>query len=62
MYSTCQGLPYREEDQTLFIDDELNISSKFQEQWVFFFNLLKDINCPRIRCNGWTSFCGCGQH
>jgi len=24
-------------------------------------NVIKDISCPRIRCNGWTSLRGCGQ-
>jgi len=27
----------------------------------FFGNLLEDISCPRIRCNGWTSLHDCGQ-
>jgi hypothetical protein len=61
MYFACQGLPYREENQTLFIDDELNKSSKFQEQWFVFWNLLKNISCPKINCNGWSSFCNCSQ-
>ncbi len=57
VYSACQGLPYGKEDQTLFINDE---STKLFEISRKVKNVIEDISCPRIRCNGWTLLCGCG--
>jgi hypothetical protein len=62
VYSACQGRLYGKEDQTLLINDEWSKALWNSKSSVFKKNVIEDISCPRIRCNGWTLLCDCGQH
>jgi hypothetical protein len=61
VYFACQGLPYGKEDQTLLINDEWTKLFEIPRKVFFFKSVIEDISSPRIRGNGWTSRCGCGQ-
>jgi hypothetical protein len=57
VYFACRRLHYGIEDETLFFDNEPSKAFWNSKYNGILLNLLEDINCQRIRSNGWTSSC-----
>jgi hypothetical protein len=61
VYFSCWGLPYGKNTKPCSLMMNWAKFFKNSREVVFLGNLLEDISCPRIRCNGWTFIWDCGQ-